>query len=44
MMAQHEDRGSTKMLQELFHGAVPETHAEAVKALGLSAEAVKLIR
>jgi hypothetical protein len=44
MMAQHEDRGSTKMLQELFHGAVPDTHAEAVKALGLSADAVKLIR
>ena len=43
-MAQHEDRGSTKMLQELFHGAAPETHADAVKALGVTAESVKLIR
>ena len=43
-MAQHEDRGSAKLLQELFGGKPPETHAEAIKALGISANNVKLIR
>ncbi len=43
-MSDLEDRGSTKMLQQLFGANAPKTHAEVAKALGLSAEAAKIVR
>jgi hypothetical protein len=43
-MAQQENRGSAKLLQELFGGKPPQTHAEAMTALGVSQDSVKLIR
>jgi len=43
-MSDLEDRGSTKMLQQLFGANAPKSHAEVTKALGLSAERVKIVR
>jgi len=42
-MSKVEDRGSTKMLQELFGDDQPKTHVEVAKALGLSST-VKIVR
>jgi hypothetical protein len=43
-MAQSDDRGSTKMMQDLFGDKPPETPADVAKALGLSLDTVKLLR
>ena len=37
-------RGSTKMLEQLFGGKPPETHADVSKALGLTTSNIKLER
>ena len=42
-MSDLEDRGSTKMVQQLFGSNAPKGHAEVAKALGLSAD-VKIVR
>ena len=43
-MAPSQDRGSTKMLRELFGREIPERPEEVAKALGISLEKVKLLR
>jgi hypothetical protein len=43
-MAQSEDRGSTKMMEQLFGSKAPKTHADVTKALGLSGDKIKLLR
>ncbi len=43
-MSPADDRGSTKLLHELFGGKVPESHEEVARALGVKADSVKLLR
>jgi hypothetical protein len=43
-MTQSSERGSTKLMHELFDGKVPETHVDAMRALGITVEQAKLLR
>jgi hypothetical protein len=43
-MSELDDRGSSKLLQQLFGAGGPKSHAEVAKILGINIERARIVR